>query len=267
MNVVHLWFTLMKELISLSCIEVTKPTTNALHIKAVQVRLLFKSESVSEMNTNAPNELPAGRVARRQQRNREALIRAASAVMSEKGVDGATMLEIAERADMGAGTVYNYFKSKDDLAIAVLEDMMHGLALRIEAATQSFEDPAQVYAYGIRSVLKTATHDVRWKQMLNRSEVIADALFQRIGPFAVRDLRRAADAGRFKIPNAELVWRLTSHAIVGISLAITNGAVPSDTLDQVVVRLLCMTGIGVDAAIELAQRPCPELSAESVLQR
>lgn len=184
--------------------------------------------------------------------------------MSEKGVDAATMLEIAERADMGAGTVYNYFNSKEDLAIAVLEEMMHGLAVRIEEATQSFEDPAQVYAFGIRTVIETATSDVRWKQLLNRSEVIADALFRRIGPFAIRDLRRAADAGRFKIPNAELLWRLTSHAIVGISLAITNDEIPADSVDQVVVRLLCMTGISVDSAIELSQRPRPTLRSEKV---
>jgi AcrR family transcriptional regulator len=208
--------------------------------------------------TDDPNA-PLGRVARRQQRNREALIQAASLVMTEKGVDGATMLEIAERADVGAGTVYNYFKSKDELAIAVLEEMMHGLALRIEKVTNAFEDPAQVYAFGIRTVLETATTDARWKQLLNRSEVIADALFRRMGPFAIRDLRLASDAGRFQIPNAELVWRLTTHAIVGLGLAITTDAVPANSIDQIVVRLLCMTGIGSDAAIELSTRPRPQL--------
>ncbi|MGO4391298.1 TetR/AcrR family transcriptional regulator [Variovorax sp. M-6] len=218
---------------------------------------------MNEANPNAidtaPQE-PQGRVARRQQKNREALLRAASTVMSRKGLDGATMLEIAELADVGAGTVYNYFKSKDELAIAVLEDMMHSLALRIAATTKGFTDPAQVYAFGIRTVLETATNDVRWKQLLNRSEVIADALFRRMGPFAIRDLRRAADAGRFKIPNAELVWRLTSHAIVGVALAITSGAVPADSTDQVIVRLLGMTGIDADSALELAMRPRPALS-------
>ena len=225
-------------------------------------KLAANNERSSNMNIEKSADATVGRVARRQQRTREILIQAASVVMSEKGVDAATMLEIAERADMGAGTVYNYFKSKEDLAIAVLEEMMHGLAVRIEEATQSFEDPAQVYAYGVRTVIETATSDVRWKQLLNRSEVIADALFRRIGPFAIRDLRRAADAGRFKIPNAELLWRLTSHAIVGISLAITNDEIPADSVDQVVVRLLCMTGISVDSAIELSQRPRPALRSE-----
>lgn len=203
---------------------------------------------------------PMGRVARRRQKNRESLLRAASLVMSERGVDGATMLEIAERADVGAGTVYTYFKSKDELAVAVLEEMMHSLALRIEETTKDFTDPAQVYAFGIRTVIETATTDVRWKQLLNRAEVIADALYRRMGPFAIRDLQRAARVGRFIIPDAQLVWRLTTHAIVGVSLAITTGAVPIAATDRVIERLLCMTGIGAEAASELARRPRPRLA-------
>jgi AcrR family transcriptional regulator len=197
---------------------------------------------------------PEGRVARRQRKNREALVKAACKVMTEKGIDAATMLEIAELADVGAGTVYNYFKSKDELAVAVLEEMMHELALQIERATAAVEDPAEVYAFGIRTVLETATTDLSWKQMLYRSEVIADALFRRMGPFAIRDLRNAVSAGRFPACDAELVWRLTSHAVVGVSIAITNGQLPNDVRNEIVVRLLCMTGIGVDAATDLAGR-------------
>lgn len=183
--------------------------------------------------------------------------------MSRKGVDGATMLEIAERADVGAGTVYNYFKSKDDLAIAVLEEMMHDLALRIEKVTNAFDDPAQVYAFGIRTVLETATQDVRWKQLLSRSEVITDAIFRLMGPFAIRDLRNATAAGRFHVRDAELVWKLATHAIVGVSLAITNGHLSASKLDETVVNLLCMTGIGEESARELAARPRPELEEEA----
>lgn len=205
---------------------------------------------------------PEGRVARRQRRNHDALIAAARDIMTEKGVEAATMLEIADRADVGAGTVYNYFKSKDELAIAVLEHLMHGLAVRIQEVTDTFDDPAQVYAFGIRTVLDTAITDVRWAQMLNRSEVIADAMFRIMGPFAIRDLRLASQAGRFEVSNAELVWRLTTHALIGASLAITLGQLPASASDQIVVRLLCMTGIGANAAVELASRPRPALGPE-----
>ena len=57
------------------------------------------------------------RIDRRKRRNRFALTEAANKVMTEKGIDAATMLEIAELADVGAGTVYNYFASEDELDI------------------------------------------------------------------------------------------------------------------------------------------------------
>ena len=116
-----------------------------------------------------------------------------------------------------------------ELAIVVLEEMMRDLALRIEKVTDNFEDPAQVYAFGVRTVLETATSDDRWKQLLNRSEVIADAMFRRMGPFAIRDLRLATQAGRFQVTDAELVWRLATHAIVGVSLAVTSGGTPTSS--------------------------------------
>lgn len=206
---------------------------------------------------------PEGRVARRQRRNRDALIRAAHVVMTEKGVEGATMLEIAERADVGAGTVYNYFKSKDDLAVAVLEDLMHDLAVRIERVTGSFDDPAEVYAFGIRTVLDTATGDARWRQFLNHSEVIADAIYRVMGPFAIRDLRLASEAGRLRLDDPALVWRLATHAIVGVSLAVTAGDLGREALDEAVVRLLCMTGMDVDGARDLARRPRPRMVDET----
>ncbi len=203
-----------------------------------------------------------GRVARRQRRVRESLVRAARIIMSQKGVDAATMLEIAEMADVGAGTVYNYFKSKDDLAIAVLEEMMRNLGMRIEKVTNTFSDPAQVYAFGIRNVIETATQDVRWRQLLNRSEVISSAIFRQLGPFAIRDLEQATQAGRIAVSDPALIWRMSAHAIVGVSLAITNGEVPEDVIPETVVRLLCMIGLDEESARELASRPRPVIEPE-----
>ena len=88
----------------------------------------------------------------------------------------------ASLADVGAGTVYNYFASKDELAMCVMEQVMDRLSQRIEAVTNSFTDPAQVYAFGIRTVMKAATTDQRWRWLLRRSEVISDAMYRVMGP-------------------------------------------------------------------------------------
>ncbi len=213
------------------------------------------------------SERVKGRVEIRQQRNREALVVAGTKVMSKKGIDQATMQEIAELADVGAGTVYSYFKSKDELAIAVMERLMHDLALRIEAVTDTFTDPAQVYAFGIRTVIEAATTDIRWRQLLYRSEVIADAMHRMMGPFAIRDLENATKAGRFKVKDASLTFKMAAHAIVGSCLAITQGEASADATNEIVVRSLCMTGIGEAEAIELANRERPPLPVEGSIAK
>jgi AcrR family transcriptional regulator len=203
-----------------------------------------------------------GRVALRQERNREALVQAGYRVMSEKGIDAATMQEIAERADVGAGTVYSYFKSKDELAVSVIERVMHNLAVRIEEVTNKFADPAQVYAFGVRTVIEAATADLRWRQLLNRPEVIAEAMFRCHGPFAIRDLENAARAGRFSLTDARLTFKLACYAIVGVSVAIAQGEMPASAIEPAVVRMLCMAGLTEAEAVELAGRPRPPLSPE-----
>lgn len=205
------------------------------------------------------DDAPLGRVARRRQRYLQALIRAGRDVMGEKGIDAATMSEIAERADIGAGTVYTFFKSKDELAIAVLESLMTDLGNRIEMVTNTFDDPAQVYAFGVRNLIETCITDLRWRQLLTRSEVMAGAMFRQMGPFATRDLRNATRAGRFNIDDADLVWRMANHAIMGIALAITSGEMPASKVEDCVVRILCMNGISLDEARDLAARPRPAL--------
>ena len=54
---------------------------------------------------------------------RRAMLDAARAVFAERGYAAATLDEIAERAEFGKGTLYNYFEGgKEDLLFAVFDD-------------------------------------------------------------------------------------------------------------------------------------------------
>jgi AcrR family transcriptional regulator len=205
------------------------------------------------------NETRSGRHRRRK---RQVLIEAGYEVMAKKGIDAATMSEIADLADFGAGTVYNYFTSKDELAMAVMELVMDRLSQRIEAVTNGFTDPAQVYAFGIRNVMKAATTDERWRWLLRRSEVIAGAMYRVMGPYAIRDIRNAVLAGRYRVEDPELAWRQATHVIVGFSLAVCDKTILPGKMDEAVVNLLGMVGVRRNEAWEIAHRPCPELPEE-----
>src|SRR5262245_55757880 len=69
---------------------------------------------------------------------RERILEAAVRVFAEKGFYGAKVSEIAREAGVADGTIYLYFKSKDDLLISLFEDRMAQIngALREKLATE-----------------------------------------------------------------------------------------------------------------------------------
>lgn len=67
---------------------------------------------------------PLSRRERERLTRRRAMLRAAQAVFAEKGYAGATLDEIAERAEFGKGTLYNYFEGgKEEILFAVFEQI------------------------------------------------------------------------------------------------------------------------------------------------
>ena len=55
---------------------------------------------------------------------RDRLIQSAAALFHEQGVHRTTLAEVAERGDVPPGNVYYYFKTKDELVGAVLEQYL-----------------------------------------------------------------------------------------------------------------------------------------------
>jgi TetR/AcrR family fatty acid metabolism transcriptional regulator len=66
---------------------------------------------------------PAPRRERKKQAIRSRIIEAAIGLFSARGVDAVTVEEIAETADVGKGTVYNYFQAKEDIIVAFVVDL------------------------------------------------------------------------------------------------------------------------------------------------
>jgi AcrR family transcriptional regulator len=81
----------------------------------------------------------ANRREREQSMRRELIINAARQLFAEKGVDLTTVEEIAARAELGKGTIYSYFQSKEQIYIAILEG---GLDVLKERMDRAMENPA-----------------------------------------------------------------------------------------------------------------------------
>lgn len=61
---------------------------------------------------------------------RQRILRAAESLFAEKGYENATIQEIATAAGVGDGTVYDYFKNKEDVLFSTLKDGFHPSAHR-----------------------------------------------------------------------------------------------------------------------------------------
>lgn len=72
-------------------------------------------------STSTPHRRSA-RVEARKLRTRAAILTAAADLFSRQGYDATTMQEMATLADVGLGTMYGYFPSKEDVLRTVLED-------------------------------------------------------------------------------------------------------------------------------------------------
>ena len=59
---------------------------------------------------------------RKKLETRERILNAAIAIFSKRGIDSITVDEIAVAADVGKGTIYNYFPAKEDIVVAFLVD-------------------------------------------------------------------------------------------------------------------------------------------------
>src|SRR3954468_153276 len=74
---------------------------------------------------------------------RDAILRAATDVFAERGFFNAQVADVARVAGVAAGTVYLYFKSKDDLLVSIFErSMREGLA-NGRAAVAKLDDPRE----------------------------------------------------------------------------------------------------------------------------
>jgi TetR/AcrR family transcriptional regulator len=75
------------------------------------------------------------------------IAQAAKAVFAERGYQGATLEEIAQRAGMSKATIYIYYKNKDDLFLQVVEELVNmAMAITAEEATTSKPPIEKLYA-------------------------------------------------------------------------------------------------------------------------
>ena len=98
----------------------------------------------------------------RRARTRQALLDAAAVLFAERGVEGASVDAIAERADRTSGALYDHFGSKDGLLYALLEGWVDDIAAVTGAELSTATTLDERMAILWRNVVDPVAGDGRW---------------------------------------------------------------------------------------------------------
>jgi AcrR family transcriptional regulator len=206
---------------------------------------------------------PTSRTDRRRAQTRAALIRAAREVFAEHGLDGATIQEITDAADVAKGSFYNHFESREDLQRAVAETVLEELGAALDRDVEQHErDPARVVAKSLLSTLRTCLADPTLGGFVVQNADVLE-LGAAIGERGRRDLLRGAESGRFRIDDVDTALTALAGAGQALVRARLRGELASQTEPRFIAFALRALGLAADEADTIAAEATASLAGSA----
>ncbi|MDT5006595.1 MAG: hypothetical protein QOJ24_3771 [Mycobacterium sp.] len=211
------------------------------------------------------SDAPVNRLERRKQRTRAALIRAAQAFIAEGKVN-VPVLEITQAADVGMGSFYNHFESKEQLFEAAVAEVLEYHGALLDHLTSSIDDPAETFACSFRLTGRLFRRRPQESRILLANGMALLSSDLGLAPRALRDIEAAVSAGRFTVDDPELALSVAGGALLGLGNLLRSqpdrdDAAAADTVTEDVLRLF---GLPADEAREICRRPLPDLGSSQV---
>ena len=202
----------------------------------------------------------SNRLERRKMRTRAALIRAAQAFVAA-GKLNVAVLEITQAADVGMGSFYNHFDSKEELFQAAVNEVLDELGAILDKLTGEGEDPAETFARSFRLVGRLFRRRPEMSRVLLNSGLTLISADRGLAPRALRDIDAATRAGRFSVDDPMLALAVAGGALMGLGQLLHDQPERDDaeTADRVTRDVLIMFGLPADEAAEICRRPLPDL--------
>ena len=173
-------------------------------------------------------------------KTRAKLVDVARQLFAKKGVDDTTMNDIAVASKKGRRTLYTYFKSKEDIYIAVVESELEMLSDAMEQVAKKDITPDE-------KILKLIeTHLDSIKMVVYRNGTLRAGFFRNIWRVeAVRKnfdakeiklfkqvLAEGKDKGIFDVDNVDIIADIVHYCIKGIEVPYIRGQIAEELDDE-----------------------------------
>ncbi|MEM5461448.1 TetR/AcrR family transcriptional regulator [Paraburkholderia phytofirmans] len=166
------------------------------------------------------------RGARRKRETRGRLLDAALRLMAEKGMEGVAINEITEAADVGFGSFYNHFESKEAIYATLVDNVFEDFANTMDRVATGLSDPAEVIAVSVRHTVLRARRDPVWGRFLIREGFSARAMSHGLGHRLLRDIGNGIAAKRFVVADPFIGFLAVGGTVLSAIAAELNFVAP-----------------------------------------
>ena len=212
------------------------------------------------MNSASPSTKSGPtRLDRRKARTRQALIDAAVLLIAEGRGDRASIQEITEAADIGFGSFYNHFESKDQLFETASTEVLERWGRMMDRVSAGVTDPAEVFSLSLRlSARLSWTHREVARFITGAGLDLLDAP-EGLAPRALRDIRAGQAAGLFSVADAEVALSAVAGGLIGLLRLHQRHPerVGEDSVDEFAEACLRLLGLPAAKARLVAGLPLP----------
>ncbi|MEQ8234314.1 MAG: helix-turn-helix domain-containing protein [Gammaproteobacteria bacterium] len=213
------------------------------------------------------------RGALRRRATRAQLLDAAFHLMAERGADGVTIKEITDTADVGFGSFYNHFESKQAIHAAVIEREYAAHADALDRLVADVDDVAEVVAIAVRHTLERAGREPVWGRFLVREGFSSASLSDGLGARFLRDVQRGLACRRFTCDDPLAAFLLGAGGVLAAAAVALLAEAPPPALtaldahgatlpERTAAALLRVLGLPASEAAEIARRPLPRVADE-----
>jgi len=205
---------------------------------------------------------PGSRIERRKARTRAALISAAQSFIAAGNLN-VPILEITQAADVGLGSFYNHFESREELFEAAIEDVLELLGGLLDELTADIDDPAVVFAQSFRLFGRFHRRNPEMSKVFLNNGLAMAGSARGLAPRALRDIQAGVRARRFTVRDTELALTIIVGASLCLGQFLHDHPERDDAraTDQVAEDLLRLLGIPARQAQRIIALPLTDLDA------
>ncbi|MFL6160015.1 MAG: TetR/AcrR family transcriptional regulator [Marmoricola sp.] len=191
----------------------------------------------------------------RKERTRAALVRAAQTVIAE-GRMNASILDITTVADVGMGSFYNHFGTREELFAAAADDAMEMHGALLDELAEGLDDPAEVFARSFRLTGRLYRLEPELSKVLLAHGPALLSSDRGLAPRALRDIEQAVEAGRFTVADPQVALLIAAGSVLALGQLLhddpeRDAAGPTDQMTE---DLLRMFGVPAAEAHEISRR-------------